>query len=313
MNAGRSYLEHTEAPVAELGRQSNTPTLLLGHARDEVVAATGCTNKTAEETLRLGLERHRLEWTHGPIEGRLPPGVTDVASHLFSQKTADEKLEYDFANNNITRSGPDYSYTVLNVRIERVSLMTWCREANLLLAEALLAPPFELSSAEFARPALTRQHALRAESFSVGALDFATPVLTVREAPKPSETPDPVAEPIAAPPVEPASTPVAEPEPTAMAEPVEAPAADLAEPAAVDPKIVKGDEAISLLKTLMRKHRQRRGEQPGDWAERIHLLITTGPVRVTWKPQTTTREMRKIRHAPDDRSYSVETPDQKIF
>jgi hypothetical protein len=167
--------------VAEPGRQSNRSTLLLGHARDEIVAATGCTPEAAENTIRNGLEEQRLGFTHGHLEGQLPPGVTDVAAHLFSRKAADEKLEYDWANSSVTRSGSDYSYTIRNIRVERIELMTWCREANLLLPEELLAPSFTLSSPEFA--------------ISVGALDFATPVLTVRPGPGQAVPPETAANP----------------------------------------------------------------------------------------------------------------------
>jgi hypothetical protein len=181
--------------VAEPGRQSNTSTLLLGHARDEIVAAISkCTPEMVESTISNGLEQRLLDFTYGHIEGQLPPGVTDVAAHLFDQRTADEKLEYDWVNSSIIRTGPGYTYTLRNVRVERIELMTWCRKDNLLLPEELLAPPFKLSP-EFARPALTQRHVLQAESFSVGALDFATPVLTVRPGPGqevPPEAPESV-------------------------------------------------------------------------------------------------------------------------
>jgi hypothetical protein len=170
--------------VAELGRQSN---ILLGHARDEIVAATGAyTPEAVENTICHGLEERHLSFTHGHIEGQLPPGVTDIAFHLFSRRTTDETLKYDFATSSIVRSGPGYSYAVRNIRVERIALMTWCREDNLLLPEELLAPPPFTLTPEFTGPALTQRHALpQAKSFSVAALDFATPALTVRAAPKP--------------------------------------------------------------------------------------------------------------------------------
>jgi len=171
----------------------------------------------------------------------LPAGVTDVAAHLFSRRTADEKVEFDWANSSATRSGPDYSYTVRNIRTERVSLMTWCREANLLLAEGLLAP-----------------------SFSVGALGFATPVLTVRPGPEqavPPETPESMQEsarqpePIAANPTEPA--------------PASPAAAVTAEVAALDVKLPNPEsrsEGLRKLIELIKTHSPPpAGHSPAQW------------------------------------------------
>lgn len=249
--------------MAEPGRQSNTPTLLLGYARDEIVAATGCTLETAASTLSNGLERQRLGFTHGHVEGQLPSGVTDVASHLFGQRGTDEKLEYDFPNSSVIRSGLGYSYVVRNIRVERIALMAWCREDNLLLPEMLSASPFELSP-DFTRPALTQQHSLRAESFSVGALDFATPVLTVRPGPgqaAPPETPESTQEPagqlelMAANPTEPAP-----------ASPV---AAVTAEGGALDVKLSNPEswpEGLRKLIELMKTHSPPpAGRSPAQW------------------------------------------------